>query len=330
MNRWIVYQRERFPLAGHGPLVAAFSASAVSFSSILRGHIAVPSWRACLVAFLTSLLFFLQLRIADEFKDYEEDARFRPYRPVQRGLVTLRELAWVGIAGAAAQLALALWLHPPLAWLLVPAWAYLTLMTREFFIPRWLKSHPVVYMTSHMMILPLVDFYATACDWSVAGLRRPPDGLLWFLAVSYLNGLVIEIGRKTRAPSDEERGVETYTALWGVKGAVLAWLGAVALTAVAAWQASVRIGMERATVLFLAALVAACAVAAFRFLLLASGDLRAPAEAGRSTKTFALPARSGAAGSGKTIELMSGVWTVLMYLGLGAAPLAFLLWPHRS
>ena len=37
MNRWLVYQKERFPLLAHGPLIAAFSACAVSFSSLLRG-----------------------------------------------------------------------------------------------------------------------------------------------------------------------------------------------------------------------------------------------------------------------------------------------------
>ena len=45
----------------------------------------------------TSPVFFLQLRIADEFKDFAEDSRFRPYRPVPRGLVTLTELGWVGV-----------------------------------------------------------------------------------------------------------------------------------------------------------------------------------------------------------------------------------------
>ena len=140
MNRWVVYQRERFPLAGHAPLVAAFSASAVCFSALLRGHIAVPPAAALVVAFVTSLLFFLQLRIADEFKDYEEDARYRPYRAVPRGLVTLRELAWVGVAAAAVQLGLALWLDPSLVWLLALAWTYLVLMTREFFVGRWLQS----------------------------------------------------------------------------------------------------------------------------------------------------------------------------------------------
>src|SRR5262245_24682414 len=191
LGRWWTYQRERFPLASHTPLVLAFSASAVCFSSLLRGHLAAPSRSALFVAFVTSLLFFLQLRIADEFKDFEEDSRFRPYRPVPRGLVTRKELACLGVATGAVQLALALWLQPSLVWLLFTAWVYLALMTREFFAARWLKAHPVAYMASHMLILPLVDLYATACDWKVAGVSSPPIGLTWFLVVSFLNGLVV-------------------------------------------------------------------------------------------------------------------------------------------
>jgi hypothetical protein len=302
MTRWVVYQHERFPLAGHAPLVAAFSASAVCFSSLVRGHFAMPSPAALAVAFVTSLLFFLQLRIADEFKDFEDDSRFRPYRAVPRGLVTLRELAWIGIAAAAVQLGLALWLDGSIAWLLGLAWVYLALMTREFFVGRWLKAHPVIYMASHMLILPLVDLYATACDWWVAGLRQPPSGLFWFLIVSYLNGIVIEIGRKTRVASDEEHGVETYSALWGTHGAVRAWLGAVLLTALAASQAAARIGTQGPTLVLLAVLAVACVIVARRFI------------------------RTAAPGSGKWIEVMSGVWTILMYVGLGAAPLAITLW----
>ena len=48
--------------------------------------------------------------------------------------MTLRELAWLGAAAAAVQLALALWLEPSLVWLLVVTWLYLALMTREFFV----------------------------------------------------------------------------------------------------------------------------------------------------------------------------------------------------
>jgi 4-hydroxybenzoate polyprenyltransferase len=303
VNRWITYSRERFPLAAHGPLVAAFSASAVCFSSLVRGSLTGPAIASIVVAFVTSLLFFLQLRIADEFKDYEDDAAFRPYRPVQRGLVTLRELAWVGVGCAAAQLALAIWLEPSIVWLLVVAWVYLALMTREFFAARWLKRHPIVYMTSHMMILPLVDLYATACDWWVAGLRRPPHALYWFLIVSYLNGIIVEIGRKTRVPADEEHGVQTYSALWGTSGAARAWLLAVAATAAVAWVASAQIGTDGPMLVLLLVLVLACAAAAWRVV------------------------RIGAPGGGRAIELMSGIWTVLMYLGLGAGPVVFAWWP---
>ena len=91
-GRWWVYQRERFPVLAHGPLILAFSSSALSFSALLRGAREWPRPAALVAAFVTCLLFFLQLRIADEFKDFEEDSRWRPYRPVPRGLVTLREL----------------------------------------------------------------------------------------------------------------------------------------------------------------------------------------------------------------------------------------------
>jgi 4-hydroxybenzoate polyprenyltransferase len=302
VTRWVAYQRERFPLAGHAPLVAAFSASAVCFSALLRGSAAAPRPEALFVAFITSLLFFLQLRIADEFKDRDEDARFRPYRPVPRGLVTLRELACVGVGAGTVQLGFALWLHPPLVWLLVPAWACLALMTREFFAPRWLRAHPLIYMASHMLILPLIDLYATACDWRLAGERTAPSGLFWFLVVSYLNGIVIEIGRKTRAPADEERGVETYSAIWGVPGAARAWLLAILLTGAAAWEASTRIGTAAPTVLLLGCLISICGVVAHRFV------------------------RDARRGSGKSIEVMAGIWTFLMYVGLGAAPLALAYW----
>ncbi|MBA2602979.1 MAG: UbiA family prenyltransferase [Acidobacteria bacterium] len=302
LRRWVVYQRERFPLAGHAPLVAAFSASAVCFSALVRGHVAFPRPGALVVAFITSLLFFLQLRIADEFKDFEEDSRFRPYRPVPRGLVSLRELAWVGILAAAVQLGLALWIAPSIAWLLVFAWVYLALMTREFFVPRWLKAHPVLYIASHMLILPLVDLYATACDWWIAGLRRPPDGLYWFLVVSYLNGIVVEIGRKTRAPIDEEQGVETYSALWGAHRAVSVWCAALGCTAIAAWQAAARVGTAGPMLTALAGLLVLCAIAAVRFL------------------------RHPVSGSGRSLEVVSGLWTVLMYLGLGVWPLAWAVW----
>src|SRR5256714_14643558 len=142
-NRWWIYQRERFPVIAHGLLIAAFSSSAVCFSALLRSQqiyrIKIPHPLSLLVAYATAFLFFLQLRIADEFKDFEEDSRYRPYRPVPRGLVSLRELGFVAAACALVQLGLALWLQPSMIGLLAIPWGYLALLSKEFFVGDWLK-----------------------------------------------------------------------------------------------------------------------------------------------------------------------------------------------
>jgi len=300
-HRWWIYQRERFPIVAHAPLVAAFSFSALCFSSLLRGDIALPGLIPSLAAFVSALLFFLLLRIADEFKDFEEDCRYRPYRPVPRGLVTLNELAIIAIAALLVQLALALWLSPRLIIILLLVWGYLTLMSKEFFVHDWLKKHPMVYMLSHMLIMPLIDLYATACDWLLAG-EGLPTGLYWFLLVSFFNGMVIEIGRKIRSPIDEEPGVETYTALWGQQRAAIAWLSALLLTTACAFMAAWQIDFLLPAVLLMMSLLFIAGILSLAFIK-------------QSTTQLA-----------KKFELVSGLWTLLMYLSLGVVPLIWLVW----
>jgi 4-hydroxybenzoate polyprenyltransferase len=297
--RWWTYQRERFPLAGHGPLILAFSASAVALSALLRGS--WPSAPGLLVAFLSVLLFFFQLRVSDEFKDADEDRQFRPCRPVPRGLVTLPELARIGVAAMAVQAALAAWLDPRLLVVLGLVWAYMALLSREFFVAEWLKARPFTYLWTHMLVVPLIDLYATACDWVPAG-ATPPAGLGWFLAASFFNGVVVEVGRKLRAPEDEEHGVETYSAAWGRRRAITGWVAALALAAGCAAMAGRGAGVA-GTVAVLGAVALGVAVIAGR-------------------RFVARPV----AGSGKAFELMAGVWTIVMYLSVGILPLALVWW----
>jgi len=316
MNRWWIYQKERFPLIAHGPLIAAFSASAVSYSALLRGPGELPRWESYVVAFLVSMGSFLLLRIADEFKDAEEDARWRPYRPVPRGLVTLSELRCIGIAVAVAQFVLSAWwswritgagsvFYPQLLGLLAVTWIYFGLMSKEFFAREWLKARPVVYLFSHMAIMPLVDWFATGCDWVPAG-DRMPAGLFWFLAASFFNGVVIELGRKIRSPEQEEAGVETYSFLWGRPVAVASWLAAMAATLACALMAAGRIGFTAEVAWVLGVLWVGAAVLGWIFLKTIKGKLA------------------------KGIEAMAGVWTLALYLTLGVVPLVRQCWMKLS
>jgi 4-hydroxybenzoate polyprenyltransferase len=277
--RFQIYFRERFPLHQHAPLVAAFSFCAVSYAAHLR-NVDWPTFSSFAVAFPVCLLFFLQLRIADEFKDKEEDARWRPYRAVPRGLVKLKELGWIFAAAAGLQLILILSLDVRLIWILFAAWSYLIAMSMEFGAREWLKARPIVYLLSHMLIMPIVDFTATACDWLPEN-QHPPAGLGFFLATSFLNGLVIELGRKIRLPKDEEAGVETYSALWGRTKALKIWQYLLFTCAVFATASLSMVNAPLFSYLFLSAAAILCSFA------------------------------------GKRVETVSGVWTLLLYLILG-------------
>lgn len=295
-RRFLTYQAERFPFAQHGLLIGVFTFSAASYSRICRGvegFVAPPRFATGVV---TAVLFFFLLRIADEFKDYQDDARYRPYRAVPRGLISLGELGAIGVGVIAFQVLLNAVLMPVMLIPLALVLLYMGLMRAEFFVPAWLKRHPLTYMASHMVIMPLIDFYTTGLDWLVAGVS-PPRGVEIFLVVSFFNGMVIEIGRKIRAPEAEETGVETYSSLYGPRGGSALWLGSVFTTYACALAASLVSGFGAPGFAMLTALLVLCA--------------------GPGVLFMATRRQSHA----KLIETAAGVWTMGMYLILGATPM---------
>jgi 4-hydroxybenzoate polyprenyltransferase len=226
---WI-YQAERFPLVRSVPLLLAFSASSVTASAHLAGR-SVPGAAAYATAFILVLVFFWQMRVADEVKDAETDQRYRPERPIPRGLVSLRLIVWLGVLSTFIALAAALAFHPLLTLLVFAVWAWLGLMTVEFFVPAVLHRSPALYLVTHMAIMPLIDLVLTGCEWVPAGQGLPP-GIWTFLLMSLANGCVAEFGRKIWAPSNERPGVDSYSSAWGLRRAnaalAVAWVAAFA------------------------------------------------------------------------------------------------------
>jgi 4-hydroxybenzoate polyprenyltransferase len=294
-RRLWIYQRERFPLLSHSILVLALTLGVSGFASAGRGW---PSIMRLSGAFVVALGFFMLLRISDEFKDAADDAAFRPYRPVPRGLVTLAELAAVGGVIVVAQLGITLLFGWALLPYLLAVWMVMFLMSREFFVAAWLRAHPVTYMLSHMLVLPLIDFYLLTAAWQGHG--APPVAFGWFLVATYTNGIIFEVGRKVRAGEDEEVGVETYSALWGVKRATAVWLLAVAIAGTAGILAGWSVGQGVGVAFAMTGVIVAGWIAAG---WVASRMVQQP-----TTK------HSG------WIERLSGVWVLLFYLSIGLLP----------
>ena len=295
MPRWWTYLQERFPPLENGLLVAVFGLSALYHSALLRGRTGLPGVKPALAAFGLTLLFFFLLRVADEFKDIEKDRRHRPERPVPRGLVSLQELGLAGAGAGALQLALAMWVDVTVLLTLLGAWAYFGLMCVEFFAPDWLDRRPLLYMLTHMVIMPAIALLASACDWAAAG-TTPPPTFAWFLGASFFGGIVFEVGRKIRAPEGEQAGVETYSKIWGRSRAVGAWLGAMALAGGMAIGAAGQVDAGMIVAGLLGVALLAAGVVGGRFL------------------------RSPTSGRANPFEMVSGGWLLLLYGGMGLVP----------
>jgi 4-hydroxybenzoate polyprenyltransferase len=296
VKRFYLYQKERFPFAGHGLLVAAFSFSAISYSRICRGAEGFVSWKVFVVGIITTISLFLLLRITDEFKDADDDAKYRPQLPVPRGLISFHELKVLGIIILGLQIAVNLIFFPKMLILYVAVIAYLGLMTKEFFVTDWLKKHQFWYVVSHMMIIPLVDIYASGLDWLLAG-AAASKGLLLFFAVSFMNGIVLETGRKIRAPQQEATGVLTYSAMLGTKKATVLWIVILLLTLILSIAAASYAGYGQTAFIILGIVFVICSLPAFLFLA-------------KQTEKMS-----------KAIELSSALWTIAMYLTLGGVPM---------
>lgn len=292
VRRLWTYQAERYPVAAYAPLMAvgAFAAAAVPAAS--RGAGRFP-WVAWGVGSLTLLVYFLFLRILDEHKDAADDARHRPELPVPRGLVTLSELRRVAAGAVLLAVALNALVDPGLLALLALALGWAGLMGREFFVRDWLRARPTAYLLSHMVAMPLIFLYATGLDWAVAD-AAPPPGVGAFLVLAFLNGLVIEIGRKIRAPGAERPGVDTYSAAWGVGRAAAVWVAAVVGAGLAATSAAASAGDATLTP-----------------IVLGAAGLGAIGVAGRLVAS-PTPARA------RWIEPASAVWVLASYAAAGA------------
>jgi 4-hydroxybenzoate polyprenyltransferase len=295
-KRFLIYQQERYPFLAYLFLIGSFSFSAIAYSRICRDLTMFVTADKFLVCIFNTITLFFILRIVDEFKDKEDDQKYRSYLPVPRGLISLTELKYIGIFTFVLQVVITFIFFPQMVLLLAVIYLYLFLMTKEFFVKTWLKRNQFWYVTSHMLIIPLVDVFASGFDWLLEN-EQAPTGLLFFFAVSFMNGIVLEIGRKIKAPENEEKGVLSYTFQLGTKRAVFLWLTVLLLTLFLAFFACQYARHSTDTYVALTFIFAICSVPAILFL--AQQNKR----------------------NSKLIEYSSALWTFSMYLLLGGIPM---------
>ncbi len=208
LARLWTFQGERAPL--YGVLIMATTTVGVVF------NFSQQSWRNYIVAVIIIALYLIQIRTADEKKDFEHDNKYHPTRPVQRGVVTLAELAVINKLSIVGQIALyASFLDPRILILGLCSQAYAFLTRKEFFVRDWIRQHFFIYYVSHYMQLVIL-FYA------MISIIQPVGESYWsFVTLFMLSVIVTEIGRKMFAVEDDTID-DTYSAQLGHKGSAVA------------------------------------------------------------------------------------------------------------
>ena len=206
--RFWQYMKERFPLQKNGVLLLLI------FSAIYTGTTHYFKYVTFIAGAAAYVLFALHLRLMDEFKDFKADSEYRPYRPVQRGLVTLKELGLVMAVLIAIELILSA-LTGFLGFIFfTAAILYSFLMWKEFFIGKFLGRHMYLYALSHGVVtIPLTCFAMLAA----LGLNELSDWGFFISGTVIINIIVFcatfsfEIARKIKRKEEEVDGIETYT-----------------------------------------------------------------------------------------------------------------------
>ena len=212
IKKWYTYQKERFPVATYGIYIFSIVFGTFCFAIDKTYN---PNWIMFLPMFAVAFLQFLIVRIVDEFKDYEEDVKYRPYRPVPRGLVTLKELGILGGICAAVQVGITAILNLKGLIFLGLVWLFFEVMSKSFFIKKLVDKHILLEVTLDELLMPVLVLYLSTFVTSISVKLIP------FLILSYLGSWIVEIARKVRCKEDEEEGVKTYTAVFGIPAATM-------------------------------------------------------------------------------------------------------------
>ena len=230
MAAWLTYVKERFPPPVYALLICGFVFSGMCLAG--HGFMVLPF----LVSLVGFLLFFFQLRLMDELKDYDKDVVAHPDRPLPRGLLSPGQVRTTIIALNVAMVVFAmitaLLTNCAAAGIYIFITGYLYLMYREFFAGTWLQNRPMLYAFSHQVIV----FAVCAFSMAVFDAGAAFHGSSFFFGLTVMGAfLCYEICRKL--DPEAHPALQTYlsvygagkTALWVCFMALLAGVGAAGL-----------------------------------------------------------------------------------------------------
>ena len=207
--RLIEYINERFPIFPAILFSLLFSSSGVLYTAKSFQLFTV-------IAFSTVIFLFLfRIRLFDEIKDYKFDSIHYSHRPVQRGLISLKEIKLLISIIIILEIILQIFLGKLALTIYLFLFFYHFLMYKNFFINKFEKKSFFLYILSHQLIFLFYAYYIISLTKKILYIPSFNDTGI-FLAL-FLPAYIYEIGRKCKHRiSDEGKfSDDTYIYRWG-------------------------------------------------------------------------------------------------------------------
>ena len=174
------------------------------------------NFKTVLLTTVALFLFFLRLRLFDEFKDAEHDRIHYPSRPVPRGLVKLKQLRTVIFLIVFGEICISVSGGRSSSLLFLASFLYSLLMLKEFFVKQWLRAHFTIYVVSHeLLVFPLFFYLYSLSGLTLENTTHPYFWLLTLFLGAQL--FLLEVTRKIRPKEMEQTSRDTYTAQYGMR-----------------------------------------------------------------------------------------------------------------
>lgn len=221
MHNWIQFIKERFSPSQYFFLISTFVLSNMLF--VNNSYLSYDFIFCFFKLFVLFSMFFFRMRLFDEIKDYALDKIINPSRPLPRNLLTINNvkisimiliIVELIIAGTFGWKGLLVYIFPVF---------YSLLMYEEFFISEYLRPHLTTYAITHTIVVVFMGSVMMFL-YSRGIYNRSPITTFNFLLSHWFIFNLFEFARKTFDKGEERDKVDSYSKVFGLKGAyLLSW-----------------------------------------------------------------------------------------------------------
>lgn len=231
MKNWWIFIKERFEPGSHSVMIIVFVT--VHYLMVKKLNLLVVNSWQLLCLYLAVTLFYFKLRLYDEVKDYELDVVINKHRPLPRGLLNHKDMYKGMIFCILGELTLFQASGVNAYFSLLLAVLYSLLMYKEFFIRDYIRPHLTTYAMTHTIVtsflsLAIFSFLTKESFFQIIQNKN----FILFAFINWLLFNIFEFGRKTFSSEEERDDVDTYSSLFGRKGAALLVISQRVLSAV--------------------------------------------------------------------------------------------------